>query len=75
MAIAAGSGPGLVADPGTTIAHSAAAPTIGRDFPARRQALSHLLSVRGTAGAPNAGHAAHAPARAGPTLSARLRGE
>ena len=45
----------------------------GRDVSARRQALSRLLSVRGTARAPDARHAADAPARARAAAAARLR--
>ncbi len=41
-------------------------------FPARRQVLSPLLSVRGAAGAPDARHAADAPARARAAEAARL---
>ena len=73
MAIAAGSGAALVADPGRRSLFRGRANYWSRLSRAPTR-LSHLLSVRGTAGAPNAWHAAHPPARAGPTLSARLRG-
>ena len=45
----------------------------GRDLPARQQILSRLLSIRGTLGAPDARHAAHAPARARADASDGLR--
>ena len=45
----------------------------GRDLSARRQALPRLLSLRGTAGAPDARHAADAAAGARAGAAARLR--
>ena len=45
----------------------------GRDLSARRQALSGLLSVRGAARAPDAGHAAHAAAGTRAPAPARFR--
>ena len=45
----------------------------GRDLSARQQALSRLLSLRGPAGAPDAGHAADAAAGAAARPAARLR--
>ena len=47
--------------------------TAGRDLPAREAALSGLLPVRGAAGAPDARHAADAPAGAGAAEAAGLR--
>ena len=74
---------GLVAParPGARMARPAARPLdraerrrpSGRDLPARRQELSRLLSVRGPARAPDARHAADAPARARAPAPARLR--
>ena len=60
-------------DPGMALAAAAAARAAGRDLSARRQALSRLLSVRGPARAPDARHAADAPARARAAAAARLR--
>ncbi len=63
----------MAGDPGMALAAAAATAIAGRDLPARRQALSRLLSVRGPACAPDARHAAHAPARARAAAPARLR--
>src|SRR6187401_1370289 len=45
----------------------------GRNFPARRQVLPGLLSVRGPPRAPDARHAAHAPSRARTPAPALVR--
>ena len=45
----------------------------GRDLPARRPPLSHLLPVRGPPRAPDPRHAADPPPRAGAAEAARLR--
>ena len=60
-------------DPAMALAGAGPARPSGRDLSARRQALSGLLSVRRPAGAPDAGHAADAPAGARAAEAARLR--
>ena len=64
VARAAGAGARMAGDPAMALAAAEAGRSAGRDLPARRQILSGLLSVRGPARAPDARHAAHAPARA-----------
>ena len=73
LARAAGAGARMAGDPGMALAAAAAARPAGRDLSARRQALSGLLSVRGPARAPDARHAADAPAGARAAAAARLR--
>ena len=58
------SGARVAGDPAMALAVAAGRRPAGRDLSARRQILSGLLSVRGPARAPDARHAAHAPARA-----------
>ena len=64
LARAAGPGARMAGDSSMALAAAARRRSAGRDLPARRQTLSGLLSVRGPARAPDARHAAHAPAGA-----------
>ena len=63
----------MAGNPAMALAVAARRRSAGRDLPARGQALSRLLSVRGPARPPDAGHVAHAPARARAAQAARLR--
>ena len=56
-------------NPGMAQRDSQARAAAGRDVSPRQPALSGLLSVRGPAGAPDAGHAAHPPAGARPSAA------
>ena len=60
-------------NPAMALAAAGRARPAGRDLSARRQVLSGLLSVRGPARAPDARHAADAPAGARAAAAARLR--
>ena len=72
LVAAARSGAGMAEDPGMAQRDSQARPVAGGDVSPRQAALSGLLSVRGPAGAPDAGHAADAAAGARPLSSAGL---
>ncbi len=75
LGAAARSGTRMAGNPAMALAGARPAAVPGRDLPARRQALSRLLSVRGPSGAPDARHAAHPPARARAAAPARLPGQ
>ena len=70
---AAAAGARMARHPAMALAAAGPTRSPGRDLSARRQILSRLLSVRGPARAPDARHAADAPAGARAAAAARLR--
>ncbi len=73
LAAPARAGARLAGHPGRKVPAAETRRTADRDFSARQSRLHGRLSLRGAAGAPDARHAAHPPARARRRQAARLR--